>query len=147
FGSNGRAFSIALQPDGKIVAAGTANSSFALARYNSDGTLDGSFGSSGKVTTEVARSSGALAVAIQTDGKIVAGGQSFVDGNYDFAVARYATNGSLDPDFASGGKATTNFADLADQAFAVAVQSDGKIVAAGIVNVQGNTNVALARYL
>lgn len=147
FGSNCRAFSIALQPDGKIVAAGTANSDFALARYNSDGTLDGDFGLGGKVITDIARSSGALAVAIQSDGKIVAVGQSFVNGNYDFAVARYGTNGSLDPDFAIGGKATTNFADLADQAFSVAIQSDGKIVAAGVVNVDGNTKVALARYL
>jgi len=84
---------------------------FALARYNSDGTIDGSFGAGGKVITDFAGSRDlAFAVAVGSDRKIVAAGQSFVGFSYDIAVARYNSNGTLDPSFATGGKATTDFA-------------------------------------
>lgn len=147
FGFNDRAFSVALQPDGKIVAAGMTNADFALARYNTNGTLDASFGTGGKARTDFAGSSdGASALAIQWDGKIIAAGQTFRNVSFDFAVARYNSNGTLDPSFGTGGKAITNFAGLADQAFSIAIQPDGKAVAAGIANVNGNTRFALARY-
>jgi uncharacterized delta-60 repeat protein len=147
FGSNDRAFSMALQPDGRIVAAGTTSANFALARYHSNGTLDATFGTGGKAITDFAGSSdAALAVAIQGDGKIVAAGQAFLNVSFDFAVARYNSNGTLDASFGSGGKAITNFAGLADQAFSVAIQPDGKAVVAGIANVNGHTDFALARY-
>jgi len=95
----GRAFdlarSVAIQPNGKIVAAGAAiiggGIDFALARYNSDGTLDASFGSGGIVTTDLAGPQDqANSVAIQPNGKIVAAGIAFINGTgNDFALARY----------------------------------------------------------
>lgn len=133
---------IALQPDGKIVAAGfratfTQNSSnFALARYNADGSLDATFGSGGKVTTDfLGLADVANAVAIQPDGKIIAVGYdnvtSFAQFLFDFALARYNSDGSLDSSFGSGGKVTTNFFGSYDEARAIVLQPDGKLVVAG----------------
>jgi len=141
------AFAVTLQPDGKIVAAGWSNFDFGLVRYNSDGTLDGSFGAGGNVITDFAGTRDlAFAVAVRPDGKIVAAGQTQVGYTYDIAVARYNSNGTLDPSFATGGKATTDFAGMTDQAFSVTIQPDGKAVAAGDATVNGNTKFALARY-
>jgi uncharacterized delta-60 repeat protein len=85
--------SVALQADGKIVAAGYSNGfneDFAVVRYNSDGTLDSSFGGTGIVTTPIgAPDDEAFSVALQADGKIVAAGYSFNGSNHDFAVVRY----------------------------------------------------------
>jgi uncharacterized delta-60 repeat protein len=140
-GNDDAAFGVGLQPDGKIVAAGQASSGyrgedFALARYNPNGTLDTTFGTGGKVTTDFAGSDDqAFAVALQANGKIVAAGQA--SSGYrgrDFALTRYNPNGSLDATFGTGGKVTTDFAGDDDQAFAVALQPDGKIVAAGGTN-------------
>ena len=98
---------IALQGDGKIVAAGSAaNSFFALARYNPDGSLDATFGMGGKVTMAVGYYAGdpANAVVLQRDGKIVAGGYAFNGDNVsNFALARYNPDGRLDTTFGTGG--------------------------------------------
>jgi uncharacterized delta-60 repeat protein len=148
-GWNDYASAVAIQSDGKIVAAGQAEVyGFALARYNSDGTLDASFGNGGKVTTGFESvDSGAYAVAIQSDGKIVAAGHAQIAGPWDFALARYNSDGTLDATFGNGGKVTTDFEGWYDIAYSVAVQSDGKIVAAGIESVEGNwEDFALARY-
>jgi uncharacterized delta-60 repeat protein len=113
--SSDQAFAIVTQPDGKLIVAGLSdargNSDFALTRYNPDGTLDGSFGTGGKVLTDFSQASDdhAFAVALQSDGKIVAAGLSDVNGNFDFALARYNANGTLDPGFGSGGKVLTDF--------------------------------------
>jgi uncharacterized delta-60 repeat protein len=80
------ATAVALQPDGKIVAAGVSDKIFALARYNANGSLDASFGTGGKVTTAVGSSSGASALAIQANGKIVVVGSSLNSGNFDFVL-------------------------------------------------------------
>ncbi len=138
------AFALAIQNDGKIVAAGTAQIGFALARYNSNGTLDASFGVGGKVTTGFGGwNNNAYAVAIQSDGKIVAAGYAEVG---DFALARYNSDGTLDTSFGNGGKITTDFGSMDDQAYAVAIQSSGKIVAAGYAQIAGQWDFALARY-
>src|SRR5439155_23998307 len=80
---------IAIQPDQKILAAGGANGDFALARYNANGSLDASFGTSGKVTTSIgAGRDNAHALALQKDGKIVVVGERFNGADDDFAVAR-----------------------------------------------------------
>src|SRR5262245_59204264 len=148
FGADDRAFSVALQADGKIVAAGMTGANFALARYNINGTLDGTFGTGGKVITDIAGMNDiALGVAVRSDGKIVAAGRAFVSGRPAFGVAPYNTNGTLDTAFGTGGKATTSFAgSLGDQAFSVAIQSDGKTVVAGSAVVNLNTQFAVARY-
>jgi uncharacterized delta-60 repeat protein len=105
-----------------------------LAR-GADGRLDPTFGNGGKVTTDFANSfDNANAVAIQSDGKIVVVGLmsgSAAIGGSDFAVARYNPDGSLDATFGTGGKVTTDFSNTGDAAYAVAIQSDGKIVVAG----------------
>src|SRR6266536_426685 len=141
FGGSDAASAVAIQTDGRIVAAGRSGSGdFALARYNVDGSLDPTFGSSGMVMTDFGGSDAASAVAIQPDGRIVTAGRS---GSGDFALARYNADGSLDPSFGSGGKVTTDFGGF-DLALGVALQSDAKIVAAG----QGGSSFdfALARY-
>jgi uncharacterized delta-60 repeat protein len=147
--------SVALQSDGKIVVAGEAftpgvyGSDFALARYNSDGSLDTSFGTGGKVTTDFDGNSGnGQSVTVQSDGKIVVAGY-FSTSSYilDFALARYNSDGSLDTSFGTGGKVTTDFNGGYDIGFSVTVQSDGKIVVAGYAtNSSGNKDFGLVRY-
>jgi uncharacterized delta-60 repeat protein len=141
-----QAQAVAIQPDGKIVAAGTAPSEggdFALARYNTDGTLDTSFGSGGKVATDFGLWEGGHAVALQADGKVVVAGFTGVSDIWgDFALARYNPDGTLDPTFGSAGKVVTDFGSAEDVARAVAVQPDGRIVAVGWSHV----DFALARY-
>jgi uncharacterized delta-60 repeat protein len=146
-----QAFGVALQPNGKIVAAGTAHTgtsyNFALARYNPDGSLDATFGSGGKVTTEfTANFDQANTVALQPNGKIVAAGRTGAGTSHDFALARYNPDGSLDATFGSGGKVTTDFTGGSDQAFGVALQPNGKIVAAGTAHTGTILEFALVRY-
>ena len=85
-------------------------------------------------------------MAIQGDGGIVAAGLAPVSGNDEFGLARYNTNGSLDTSFNGSGKVTTDIAGGSDEAFAVAVQPDGKIVAAGTAVISGNNDFDVARY-
>ncbi|MBI2960352.1 MAG: hypothetical protein HYY28_08565, partial [Betaproteobacteria bacterium] len=144
------AYAVAIQPDGKIVAAGTASGTtltFALVRYNADGGLDSSFGSGGKVVTQFGAGQNSLSgVAIQSDGKIVAAGSSNSRINdyttSDFALLRYNADGTLDESFGTGGKVITAVGTGQDTAYAVATQSDGKIVAAG----KSGTSFAVLRY-
>jgi uncharacterized delta-60 repeat protein len=149
---------IALQADGKIVVAGdgftdTFTLDLFVARYNTDGTLDTNFGGAGFVTTDFGSSDDlASSVAVGSDGKIVVAGgsvhlDSFGNPDTDFAVARYTTNGALDKTFGANGLVTTDFGSAADAAFSVAVQKDGKIVIAGATSPTGITfDFALARY-
>ncbi len=134
---------LGIQTDGKIVVAGTSSAKFAVARYNTDGSLDTSFNGTGKVKTFIANSSAvaASALTIQSDGKILVAGNSGIGG---FAIVRYNTDASLDTNFNGGIVITmTNTRyDTADGAYAIATQSDGKIVVAGSVN----GNFAVARY-
>jgi uncharacterized delta-60 repeat protein len=150
FGGADFCLSLNLQSDGKLVATGDAISPMfgtilGIARYNSDGSLDPTFGVGGKSTEPV--HVGSRGSVILPNGKIVAGGLSF-DGTstFDFAVARYTTDGHLDPTFGSGGVTTTNFGTTS-QANAVALQPDGKVVLAGnVLGVQGFFDFALTRY-
>src|SRR5262249_2643278 len=143
--------SLAIQADGKIVAAGQG---FVLARYNPDGSLDTSFGSGGEGSTSLPGTAGGGggSIAVQTDGRIGALGTVLNTQNHieDFALARYNTNGSLDTTFGSGGEVTTDFAGIGQFGTSVALQSDGKIVAAGGAGVSGSTGIrgdfGLARY-
>ncbi|HYV92926.1 MAG TPA: T9SS type A sorting domain-containing protein [Chitinophagales bacterium] len=127
------AYAVAIQPDGKIIAAGQSSPGFAVARYNTDGALDATFGNNGIVTTGGIGSGGGIAfsVAIQPNSKIVAAGVANNGFNVDFALVRYNTNGALDSSFGTNGKVTTDFGLSDDWAFAVTVQPDGKIIEAG----------------
>ncbi len=154
---NDLANDVALQSDGKLVVAGFSyvgsDTDFALVRYNSDGSLDTSFDGDGKVIKPIGVSSDqAYSVAIQSNGKIVAAGYG-VDGNdpvlsnnYDFALTRYNSDGSLDTSFDGDGKITTPVGAGADVVTALALQSDGKIVAAGYSVVSSSFDFALTRY-
>jgi uncharacterized delta-60 repeat protein len=145
--------SVAIQADGKILVTGTtvppgAGADFALARYNSDGSLDTTFGTDGKVTTDFGSQDSAGSVAIQADGKIVVTGVSIQPGTgYDFALARYNTDGSLDTTFDGDGKVTTDFGFSYDYGMDLAIQADGKIVVTGW-SIQPGTgyDFALTRY-
>ena len=149
-GNNDEAYAVKLQPDGKIVVAGTAYAGtgtyeFALVRYHADGTLDQTFGAGGKVTTDFGGDDVVRALLIQPDGKIVAVGFKI---NELFVLARYETDGSLDATFGAGGRVVTNFGSLRSQAYAAVLQPDGKIVAAGDAHSLLTTmDFALARYL
>jgi uncharacterized delta-60 repeat protein len=148
------AYALAIQPDGKIVVAGSSwnntQSRFALARYNSDGTLDTSFGSGGTITTAIGiHYDRAQSLVLQPDGKIVVAGFSLNDqGRALFALARYDTNGTLDPAFGSGGTVTTTIGTYWALALGLARQVNGKLVAAGwdYPNSTTDTAFALARY-
>jgi len=152
---------VALQSDGKIIAAGTvfvdfiigesSNTDFALARYNPDGSPDSTFGNGGQVSTDfVGLEDDAFSVLIQPDGKIVAVGSANDPATfYDFAAARYLSNGTIDTTFGVAGKVSTDFGDQNfDRARSAALQPDGKIVAAGFAISQngGVQNFAVARY-
>jgi uncharacterized delta-60 repeat protein len=148
FGSDDVATAVAIQSNGKIVVAGYAGGSFALARYNPNGALDPTFSGDGKLTTDFGGGfDGARGVALQGDGKIVAAGCACPNdvNARDFALARYNPNGALDPTFSGDGKLTTDFGASDDAADAVALQTDGKIVAVGHGGPGGD--FALARYL
>ena len=135
--------------EGKIVVVGSAEGMFAVARYRRNGSLDRAFGHRGKLTTDFGPGEdAAFAVGLQRDGKIVAAGRAEKGAEFgtDFALARYRTNGELDPSFGAGGKVTTDFGGFEESVRGLAVQRDGKIVAAGWSGSGGTTLVALARY-
>lgn len=132
-----------VQPDNKIIVGGDVSVVFgdtvymSLVRYNSNGTIDNTFGTNGKVTTGFADGICAIrGLALQADGKIIAVGffTTLVNGvgtNIDFAIVRYNPNGTLDTSFDGDGRVTTNFNSSRNIAYAVAVQADGKIVVVG----------------
>ena len=172
FGNNGRvttdfpglaavASSVVIQPDGKLLVAGgafpnfTFLGDFVLVRYTATGALDPSFGNGGIVVTSFpGQGSYANDVALQPDGRIVAAGTDFVNfsteesSNTDFAIARYTSSGALDTSFGNGGGVVTDFAGFNDDVFAIVVQPDGKLVAAGSAKDAATYyDFAVARYL
>ncbi|MFZ4526064.1 MAG: Ig-like domain-containing protein [Chlorobium sp.] len=174
FGANEFGTGVTVQADGKILVAGyastsftygysatgtpltTTNNNFALARYNADGSLDTTFDSDGKLTTDFGGNETGQSVIVQSDGKILVVGSSslFFTGNNtlttlnsDFALARYNADGTLDTTFHGDGKLTTDFGGSADSARSAILQSDGKILVAGnSTKTGGNADFALARY-
>jgi uncharacterized delta-60 repeat protein len=158
FGSGGTVFTpsfgaiasrIFIQPDGKIIVCGGG---FVIGRYNPDGSTDQTFGSNGRVAGGFGTGHGnATGMVLQADGKLLVGGSvSYTGtGNSAFIVGRYKTDGSLDQTFGSGGFVITEFTGALDEAFAIALQSNGRILAAGYAAEPGATYVdfAVARYL
>ncbi len=144
------AYGVAIQSDGKIVVAGASNNGtdldFAVVRYNINGALDSSFSSDGIVTTNIGNDDNAYSVAIQNNGKIVVAGSSYDGSDYNFALLRYNANGTLDSSFSSDGIVTTDVGPYGDTAYSVAIQSDGKIVVAGVSNNGTDLDFAVVRY-
>lgn len=141
-----QARALALQPDGKILAGGSVGSSFALVRFNTDGSLDTTFDGDGIVTTSIFSSGTLSAISVQPDGKIVAGSDVLNSVNEDFfAVVRYNANGSLDTSFGNSGVTTANFG-VVDFFGDLTIQPDGKIIAVGLGNASSsNTTLAMIR--
>ncbi len=142
---------LAIQSDGKLIVAGTADAGtdndFAVVRYNTDGSLDNAFGTGGIATTSFGSYSDyGEDVAIQSDGKIVVVGYADNGSNYDFAVARYKTDGTLDNAFGTSGKVITPIGSGDDFSCGVGIQSDGKIVAAGYYRNGSRDDFAVVRY-
>ena len=144
-----------LQHDGKIVVTGYAYNGFsydfALVRYNTDGSLDTTFDTDGKVVTHLGIGNDrGLAIAQQSDDKIVIGGYSIGANFSDFAILRFNPNGSLDTTFDTDGKVLTRIGNFNDIIYGIAIQNDGKIIAAGVTDA-GTTNnnynnFAIVRY-
>jgi uncharacterized delta-60 repeat protein len=147
---------IVIQPDGKVVSAGfivtcvgaTCSSDFLVVRFNTDGTLDNTFGTNGAVVTDYSgQDESVFAASVQTDGKIVVAG-----GLYDltnatnilgFKVVRYMPDGTPDPTFGVGGKVYESFDDLGGSPDSIIIQPDGKIVVAGT---DGSSMLFIARF-
>jgi uncharacterized delta-60 repeat protein len=139
-------YAVALQPDGKIVAAGASSGDFVIIRCTANGVQDPTFGNGGIVITFLSGSyDAAEALLIQPDGKILAAGITGAS-SPDFGLVRYNSDGSLDTTFGSGGIVTTDFNGYYDQAQAIVLQTDGKIIAAGNTNGPSYVGFALARY-
>ena len=148
---------IFVQADGKVVVAGsirncagpTCTSDFLVVRYNTDGTLDTSFGTLGVVRTDYSgQDETVYDVALQADGKIVVVGGSFggtpsPTNIYGFKVVRYNADGSLDGTFGMGGRVYESFNDVGGTPQTMAIQPDGKIIVAGTDN---NTMLFVARF-
>lgn len=154
---NAEASSAVLQPDGKIVVAGYSSNGnyndFALARYTVNGAFDTTFNDVGYVTTAIGTSnSGANALLLQPDGKIILAGYGHNGSNYDFALTRFTATGALDTSFNGNGKVLTSSGSRNDYATGVVLQSSGKVIVTGYSCI-GNLNsvgsycdFALARY-
>jgi uncharacterized delta-60 repeat protein len=136
--------SIAIQTDGKIICVGASvGGTYAFARYNSDGSLDSSFNGTGTSFTKVGNYVwGSCDLALQSDRKIIVGGGAAVSTYSDFAFTRLNPDGSLDSSFGEFGKVIVSFSIWHDYAHSIAIQRDGKIVAAGTDEASG---IALVR--
>lgn len=144
--------SVALQSDGKIIAAGYTlspyriiRSVFALARYNTDGSLDTGFSGDGMQQTGFGGKDRASSVAVQGDGKILAAGYSWNGSNKDFALARYNIDGNLDKSFGAGGIQITPIGGANDEIQNIAI-ANNKLYTVGYAQYPNNAGIA-ARYL
>jgi uncharacterized delta-60 repeat protein len=159
-------YSIALQSDGKMVAVGELGCApcssylpqgykFALARFNTGGSVDTTFGTNGVVIPNLSDIAPMQdfgiqelkTIVIQPDGKLIVGLDTFDGSHYHFLLTRFNANGSLDTTFGIAGEITAAFSNYKDDVHAVALQPDGRIIAAGSTNNGMNTGIALARYI
>ncbi len=140
---------VIIQADGKILVAGSSSTpQFLIFRFNADGTPDSSFGAAGRIHVKIApQFSECTSLLLQPNGKIVAGGHAaFADGLYRFALARYQSNGLLDTTFSGDGIVITKAGDDHSQLYDLALQPDGKILAAGTVYQRPFFGFGLVRY-
>jgi uncharacterized delta-60 repeat protein len=154
-----RSFSVIAQQDGKILVGGRTNNRFTLVRYENNGSFDATFGVAGVVSTPQRGSprDSLSDLAIQADGKIVAGGYAAAGARPDFAVARYNGDGTFDDGsasdstpadrFGADGFVITSFGADGGGIENLVIQNDGKIVVAGGSENLPGSEFAVARYL
>jgi len=140
-----------VQPDGRIISGGYTvagdDAGFAVARHEANGTADATFAGGGLATTDFGSGDDQLyALALQTDGRLIAAGQADNGSDSDFGLARYESDGNLDASFGISGRVLTDFGSGDDIARAVAIQPDGRIVVAGVARSSAGSQIALARY-
>ena len=139
---------IAIQSNGKIVAAGYSGSDFAVTRYNTNGSLDTTFSGDGRLITNFGGVDQAADLAVQSNGKIVVAGRTCAGASCNLALARYNPGGALDTTFSGDGKLTTDFGGGDNGSFGgLAIQSNGKIVVAGYMFNGADYDFAVYRYL
>lgn len=147
------AYAVAIQPDGKILVAGSEGNSniydFLTVRYKADGSLDDGFGDHGAVISDFdSEDENIYSLVVQPDGKILAAGNAYhEETGYDLAMLRYSDNGSLDKNFGNNGEATTNLGSDREQIQSISLQSDKKIVGTGYISSAGeNNDIVVLRY-
>jgi uncharacterized delta-60 repeat protein len=154
-GRNDTTRSMELDSQGRIVVAGASRrgaSVAAMARYRPDGDLDPTFSGDGKALVNLGSYDVDInGLAIDSSNRIVIAGRRYLYHDmfdyYDFLLARFAPNGTLDSSFGGDGKITTDFVYTLDEAFALAIDSQNRIVAAGQADNYGeSSDFALARY-
>jgi uncharacterized delta-60 repeat protein len=158
---HGVAYTLAVQSDGKLLVAGDlwsgSEHDFGVVRYNADGSLDNSFSSDGVVSTDFGGYDAATSIVVQSDGKILVAGSSKNGTHWDFALARYNSDGSLDTSFGSNGRLTTDIGteggfgsggqkNSHDYAADMKISATGKIYVAGSSSLGSGYDFALARY-
>jgi uncharacterized delta-60 repeat protein len=154
-GGTNTARNVVLQPDGSIIVSGEPIGTFTgsdhtdIARYDSSGNLDGTFGTDGTLTLGGSRVGEGLAAS--ADGKLILVGSAELGGGAttasQFLVRRLNADGTNDTSFGGTGSVVTTISDAGDAALAVALQQDGKILVAGRSSLQTNSNFAVTRYL
>jgi uncharacterized delta-60 repeat protein len=152
--SNDIAKALILDNNNRLVVAGESDTSsdgsnhrFALVRYNADGTLDATFGTGGKVTTDVSPSYDYVgALLLDQNNRLVVTGDGNFTHNRDVALVRYNTNGTLDTTFGTGGIVRTDFGTIIDSGHALIRDNNNKLIVAGSKYDQVNSDVILARY-
>lgn len=140
---------VAIQPDGKILLGGTVQDNgfdAIITRFFPDGSIDNTFGTNGIARFDFQGFNDVISsLIVLSDGKILAGGWVGTSANYDFAIFRFATNGTLDNTFGVGGVATADFGSN-DFINSIAVLPDGKIIACGETSTPQGTDCAIARF-
>jgi uncharacterized delta-60 repeat protein len=147
FGTSGGVAAAALQSDGKILAL-ISNGNFEVVRFNTNGSVDTTFGSGGSAQVIFANTNTPQALSIQSDGSIVVSGIATNDStNFNFVAARFSASGALDSTFGTGGQATTGVPGSLGQGASL-IQPDGKIVVAGstLTNPRSSTLMAMTRF-
>ncbi len=150
---NDQAYALAVQEDGKILAAGytnagqeTENTNIALVRYTSSGGKDTSFGVDGEAVIDLADNDAALAIALQTDGQVLLAGYATSNGREEIALIRLSADGFNDAAFQNTAETTLRgLVEDKSVAYGVAVQEDGKIVVAGRVGEEGSKQAFVLR--
>jgi uncharacterized delta-60 repeat protein len=151
-GADDGAAGMVIQPDHKILVGGYGNTGsfndFALVRYDTTGLPDNSFSGDGKQSLAIGtENDGAVAIVLQPDGKILLGGTAKIGSYTNFALARFKSNGDPDASFGTNGKTSFAIGSTNDAMLGMALQSDGKIITAGVSHNGTNYDVAIARFI